>query len=350
MRTPFWSDTTARLYVGDACEVLAEMPAGSADCIVTSPPYWGKRDYGVTGQYGLEETPARYLAALQRVFRQVHRVLAADGTCWINIGDSYATGHKGSGGTTASTLIGRPSPGIHFPVRAVQPQLPAKNLLGLPWRLAWLLQHDGWILRNAVVWHKPNAMPESVRDRLSCRYELIFLLVKQARYWFDLDAIREPLKRPDAAADPPAVGGRRGAAGGAGASARRRPGRPHGDAKYHHPAAPAFHRRRHGASMLATGRRHAAAHPGGKNPGDVWPVTTRPYRGAHFAVFPPGIPLRCIAAGCRPGGTVGDPFAGTATTGIAARQLHRPFWGIEISPSYARLAKDRLSPRQGGPR
>jgi DNA modification methylase len=348
MRKPFWSDTTARLYVGDACEVLAEMPAGSADCIVTSPPYWGKRDYGIVGQYGLEENPSRYLATLREVFRHVYRVLAADGTCWINIGDSYATGSKGSGGTAASTLTGRPSPGVHFPVRAVQPELPAKNLLGLPWRLAWLLQHDGWILRNAIVWHKPNAMPESVQDRLSCRYELIFLLVKQPRYWFDLDAIREPLKCPDAAVNPPAVGGRRGPAGCTGASARRRPGRPHEDAKYH-PAALAFNRKRHGAAMLATGRRHAAAHPGGKNPGDVWPVTTRRYSGAHFAVFPADIPLRCIAAGCRPGGTVGDPFAGTATTGIAARHLHRQFWGIEISPRYAGLAKDRLSPRDGGP-
>ena len=160
------------------------MPDGFADCIVTSPPYWAKRDYGVTGQYGLEPDPDAYIATLRNVFREAHRVLAADGTCWLNLGDSYSEGSASQTGLHAYLgpgLAGRTTPGMT-----------AKNLIGLPWRVALALQDDGWIIRNAIVWHKPNAMPESVRDRLNCRYELIFLLVRSRRYWFDLDPIRVP--------------------------------------------------------------------------------------------------------------------------------------------------------------
>ena len=183
-RVPYWRDETSALYVGDALEVLAEMPDGSADCIVTSPPYWGKRDYGMARQYGREPDPASYVRTLKATFTEARRVLADDGTCWLNLGDSYST----SGGTPTGlhTYLGR-----HLGRRHAT-GVPAKNLLGLPWRVAFALQDDGWILRNAIVWHKPNAMPESVRDRLNCRHELIFLLVKQPAYWFDLDPIRIP--------------------------------------------------------------------------------------------------------------------------------------------------------------
>ncbi len=195
-RAPYWRNTTSTLYVGDAREVLAEMPDGSADCIVTSPPYWGKRDYRVVGQYGHEPDPAAYVDTLRATFTEARRVLADDGTCWLNLGDSYSAG--GGGATGLHAYLGR-NLAAH---RATS--LPAKNLLGLPWRVAFALQDDGWILRNAIVWHKPNAMPESVRDRLNCRYELMFLLVKQPSYWFDLDPIRIPHKtaRPASAAPP----------------------------------------------------------------------------------------------------------------------------------------------------
>jgi site-specific DNA-methyltransferase (cytosine-N4-specific) len=207
----------------------------------------------------------------------------------------------------------------------------AKNLLGLPWRVAFALQDDRWILRNAIVWHKPNAMPESVRDRLNCRHELIFLFVKQPAYWFDLDPIRIPPqhRHPRAKADtdrcrPP----------GREARSTRPP-------KYGPHAHQVIAGQRYGASLHRT-RGHRAAHPLGRNPGDVWAIPTRPYRGPHFAAYPIDIPLRCIAAGCKPGGTVLDPFTGTGTTGLAAIKLGRRFTGIELSPEFAALAAGRL--------
>jgi site-specific DNA-methyltransferase (cytosine-N4-specific) len=312
LRSPYWHRDTYRLYVGDAREVLAEMPDRSADCIVTSPPYWGKRDYGMARQYGREPDPASYVATLRATFTEARRVLADDGTCWLNLGDSYSA--SGGGPTGLHTYLGR-----HLG-QSPTSDVPAKNLLGLPWRVAFALQDNGWILRNAIVWHKPNAMPESVRDRLNCRYEMLFLLVKQTAYWFDLDPIRIPATttRP-APARPP---GRRDAG---------RPGKygPH-------------------ARQVSDARRYSPGrarrvHPNGRNPGDVWAIPTRPYAGPHFAAFPFDLPARCIAAGCKPGGTVLDPFTGSGTTGLAARQLGRAFAGIELSPAFAALAADRLA-------
>jgi len=328
------SDPATTLYVGDARNVLAAMPAGSADCIVTSPPYWAKRDYGVAGQYGHEANPAVYVDTLRAVFREARRVLADDGTCWLNLGDSYSVGGAAATGLHAylgSGLAGRRAPGMA-----------AKNLLGIPWRVAFALYDDGWILRNAIIWHKPNAMPESVRDRLNCRHELIFLLVKQPHYWFDLDPIRVPhtTLRP-ACASQAAPGGHnrrtstgtrrppRGPAGGTRPGSTRPP-------KYGPHSREVLAARRYGSSG------HRRGHSRGRNPGDVWRIPTRPYRGPHFAAFPIDIPLRCIAAGCKRGGTVLDMFCGTGTTGIAARQLGRRFTGIELNPAFAALAAERL--------
>ncbi|MEV4170118.1 site-specific DNA-methyltransferase [Nonomuraea sp. NPDC049709] len=326
MRQPYWTDGPSTLYLGDAREILAELPAASMDCIVTSPPYYGLRDYGVEGQYGQESTPAAYVETLTTTFREARRVLADDGTLWLNIGDCYAANSDGwARGADYNQ---------HQPVVRPRSRLsvPPKNLLGMPWRVAFALQEDGWILRNAIVWHKPNAMPQSVLDRVSTRYELIFLLVKQRRYWFDLDAIREtytgdrPLSR----------------------RARHGGNKPNsittawpGNGKYHNDQ-DAFCGKHHGTSMLATGQRHTAAHPQGRNPGDVWSISTRPLKAAHFAAFPIDIPLRAIAAGCRPGGTVCDPFAGAATTALAAWQLGRSFIGIEISEPFCDLARARI--------
>jgi DNA modification methylase len=303
------------LHVGDARTVLATMPAGSADCIVTSPPYWGKRDYGVAGQYGHEDTPAAYVATMRDVFREARRVLAGGGTCWLNLGDCYSAS---SGGATGLHAYLGPRITTH---RAAGRS--AKNLLGLPWRVAFALQDDGWILRNAIIWHKPNAMPESVRDRLSCRHELLFLLVKQPVYWFDLDPIRVPHTE----------GPRR-------ARRTRPPGHPAGitrPPKYRPDTPEVITARRYGTGRSGRG------HPNGRNPGDVWPIPTRPYRGPHFAAYPIDLPRRCIAAGCKPGGTVLDPFTGSGTTGLAAIELGRKFTGIDISPDFAQLAAGRLA-------
>jgi DNA modification methylase len=309
------------LYVGDARTVLASMPGQSAHCIVTSPPYWGKRDYGVAGQYGHEDTPAAYVNTMRDVFREARRVLADDGTCWLNLGDSYSAG--GGGATGLHAYLGE-----HITTHRAT-GMSAKNLLGLPWRVAFALQEDGWILRNAVIWHKPNAMPESVRDRLNCRHELLFLLAKSPSYWFDLDPIRVPhaadarRERHEARTRPP---GR--------ADSRTRP------PKYRPGTPEVTGSQRYGERRVAAARRRA--HPNGRNPGDVWSIPTRPYKGPHFAAYPIDLPLRCIAAGCKPGGTVLDPFAGSGTTGLAAIELDRRFTGIDLSPDFARLAAGRL--------
>jgi site-specific DNA-methyltransferase (cytosine-N4-specific) len=258
------------LHVGDARDVLALMPEGYADCIVTSPPYWAKRDYGVAGQYGLEPDPDAYIATLRSLFREAHRVLASDGTCSLNLGDSYSAGSASASGLHAYLgpgLAGRHSPGMT-----------TKNLLGLPWRVALALQDDGWIIRNAIVWHKPNAMPESVRDRLNCRYELIFLLVRSRRYWFDLDPIRVPHASTQArcaAASRPGSSPHRpgsppcGRHPGDASHSGSRPGGASGSGnrlKYSSQTREVIAARRYGDGR--SGRRH----PNGRNPGDA-PLT-----------------------------------------------------------------------------
>jgi DNA modification methylase len=296
------------------------MPDGFADCIVTSPPYWAKRDYGIAGQYGHEPNPAGYVATLVTAFREARRVLADDGTCWLNLGDSYSLGSASPTGLHAYIGVGLAGRQTHG--------MAAKNLLGLPWQAALALQADGWIIRNAIVWHKPNAMPESVRDRLNCRYELIFLLVKSRNYWFDLDPIRvQHATRP-----------------GGPCKVSKARGRHPGDQRVggRHPPKYGPRTREVLGAQRYGDRRYGRAHPNGRNPGDVWSVPTRPYRGPHFAAFPPEIPARCIKAGCKPGGMVLDPFCGTGTTGQAALALGRRFTGIDLNPAFAALAADRL--------
>jgi DNA modification methylase len=304
---PYYRDEQVTLLIGDALEQLRTLPDGSVDCIVTSPPYYGLRDYGAEGQYGLEETPAEYVETLRAVFTEARRVLADDGTLWLNLGDSYVCSPKGSESKT-NGLDGRSN---HRTTPAGSGGkngggLAAKQLLGIPWRTAFALQDHGWILRNEVIWSKPNAMPESVRDRLSTRHEHLFMFAKQPRYTFDLDAIREPLARPEALSEGIVFGGSKGP----------------------------------GGNVSVYG---AAGSTKGRNPGDVWEITTKPYPAAHFAVFPIDLPLRCIKAGCRPGGTVLDPFSGSGTTGAAARQLGRRYVGIDLNPAYHELAKERFA-------
>jgi DNA modification methylase len=360
-----------QLFVGDAARVLAAMPDRSVDCLVTSPPFWSLRDYGtgrwVAGrdgcphpvpvrqrshgtvcgacgavwadpQYGLEPTVEEYIARLVAVFDEARRVLVPTGTLWLNLGDSYSGGGKRAYDTASGLSATRALP----PARAGS-LLAAKNLIGVPWRAAFALQNSGWILRNAVVWSKTNPMPESVLDRLSATYEVLFLLTPSARYFFDLDPIREPLKHPRAADGSRVFGGvHKGHTGGVEATRRRRGSR-YGAGKYtteQVTVEPGAGR----GNLVPTGRAHTAAHPLGRNPGDVWRLPTRPYRGCHVAPFPIDLPLRAIAAGCPPGGVVLDPFSGAGTTGLAALKLGRSYLGVDISSQFHDEAYERMRP------
>lgn len=320
MTAPYFAEHDVTLWQGDAAEVLAKMPAESVNCVVTSPPYFGLRDYGHDGQIGLEPSPAEYVAALVAVFAQVKRVLRDDGVLWLNLGDSYVG--NGSPGGMSKTLVGasqrltsagklRPKPGV------------PKNLMGMPWRVAFALQDDGWTLRNSIIWHKPNAMPESVTDRLSGRHENVFLLSKRARYWFDLDPIRE-WSRDSKESDVPGQSMRQHRSS-RGSTATSRGGIQPGNTMQRDPAANGL-----------------GANPLGKNPGDVWSIPTAPYSGAHFAVMPPEVVRRCILAGCPTDGTVLDPFSGSGTTAMVARQLGRKAVGIELNPDYLALSTQRI--------
>lgn len=289
----YYQDEAITLRQGDSLEVARTLPDQSVDCIVTSPPYYGLRDYGNDGQYGLEESPAAYVETMRALFSELRRTLADDGTLWLNIGDSYSGGsRKGYADTgKAAGRIGsdRPASGM-----------PGKNLLGIPWRVALALQDDGWILRNSIIWHKPNAMPESVTDRLSGRHENLFMFSKAQGYWFDLNPIREPLdesRAPSRKVRKPQAGWKENSAKGS-----YTPG------------------------------------SAGKNPGDVWSINTQPFPGAHFATFPQELARRAIVAGCKPGGTVLDPFSGSGTTGLVAQNNGRKYVGIDISADYLKLS------------
>lgn len=320
--TPYYSDDQIELHHGDALDVLRTLPDQSVNSCVTSPPYFGLRDYGEPGQYGLEASPAEYVETMRALFAEVRRALADDGTLWLNLGDSYSAG--GQGGNRGGKLDG----GAHrdmVPAPTRVPGFAAKNLLGIPWRVAFALQDDGWILRNAIIWNKPNAMPESVNDRLSCRYEHLFLFAKSRTYWFDLNPIREPLAYPEALDGTRVFGGsNKGTTGGVASTERRRGHNRYGAARPW--------------SNPEQGDDHDAADLRGRNPGDVWTISTKPFSEAHFAVMPPEIAERCILAGCRPGGTVLDPFSGSGTTGMVAQRHGRKYIGIDLNKDYLDLS------------
>lgn len=365
-QTPYFTDATNTLLRGHVLDVLPSLADGSVHAVVTSPPYYGLRDYGtgrwvggdpkcthstgrgtnvaqtknpnvsyppaahrggtprrcgrcgarrVDNQIGLEETPSAYVDALRSVFAEIARVLRPDGAVWLNLGDCYYTG--------------RP-PGPH----STDPKQPArrgwvrpldqpgrtwakpKDLLGMPWRVAFALQDDGWWIRSAVVWHKTSALPESVTDRPASRYEHIFLLSRSRRYWFDLDAIRQPHRPSSRQRAQPH---------------RAQPGRAARDGL---PNA--------GISGPQHLRREQMVHPRGANPGNVWSIAASGYRGAHFATFPMELARRCVLSACPKGGTVLDPFVGAGTTLVAAREQGRHGIGIDLSGEYLDLAVARL--------
>lgn len=329
------------IIVGDALVGLAELPNCSVQCCVTSPPYWGLRDYGVGGQIGLESTPELYVAKLVEVFREVRRVLKKDGTLWLNLGDSYAS--SGQGWMKDGTIAGGPKQRTNFGtidrlmgtvgngrprnyISSTQPNgLKRKDLVGIPWRVAFALQADGWWLRSDIIWSKPNPMPESVTSRPTKSHEYIFLLSKSSSYYYDADAIKEPAKGWH---DSEFHTGKTGEHQlGRAQKVRAKEGR-------------------NGESAVERKSRGFDNHTGTtdvRNKRTVWTVATQPYKGAHFATFPEKLIEPCILAGCPLGGLVLDPFMGSGTTLAVAKRLGRDAIGIELNESYVELAQARIA-------
>jgi DNA modification methylase len=328
---------THRLIQGDCIEGLRALPDASVHCCVTSPPYWGLRDYGHDGQIGLESTPEAYVARMVEVFREVRRVLRDDGTCWVNLGDSYfGTGR----GPTHPTGFHGGDNGTSFPTKGVYSHstLKGKDLCGIPWRVAFALQADGWWLRQDIIWHKPNPMPESVRDRCTKAHEYVFLLTKSERYWYDAEAVSEPVSASSVARVSQATwDGQHGS--------DRVPGKTNGPMK--------AVLKRSGNKERKSAKERDCPRNGvcgsvpwegtTRNKRSVWTVTTRPYKGAHFATMPPDLVEPCIKAGCPEGGTVLDPFAGSGTTLAVAAELGRSGIGCELNPEYIELAEQRIA-------
>lgn len=299
-----------QILVGDALDQLRALPDQSVHCCVTSPPYYGLRDYGIAGQLGLEQTPEEYVANLVDVFREVRRVLRDDGTLWLNIGDSYATGGRAFGGKHVAP--GGTASGWH----SAPPGLKHKDLIGIPWRLALALQADGWYLRSDIIWTKPNAMPESVTDRPTRAHEYIFLMSKSPRYYYDAESVKEP-----------AVGSKKGKW-----SSFKRDDSKRGESIC--PLSPTPTHRQARDEVRYDGEL--------RNRRSVWSVATRSFKGAHFAVFPCELVEPCILAGCPGGGTVLDPFGGSGTVAAVAEKLGRNSIYIDLNPSYAEMAAARL--------
>lgn len=370
---------TVRILIGDARARLAELPDCSVQTCVTSPPYFGLRDYGHDGQMGLEDTPAAYVADLVGLLREVRRVLRPDGTLWLNLGDSYARsplkGGSGAGGKNARYLGDNYETSQRRRSESTAPQaLAEKQLMGIPWRVAFALQDDGWWLRQDIIWSKPNPMPESVEDRCTKAHEYLFLLTKSARYHFDADAIMEGLTDSSIARMSQNLEAQAGSF--------KVPGKTNGAIKPRARGVPPRHAQYESSDQSGL---DAVGRGGGRNKRSVWTIATQPlgldlctacrhtygpaeYRRlrreevdggkkpdrvwcecgrhdawlSHFATFPPALVEPCVLAGSRPGDTVLDPFGGAGTTGMVAERLGRDAVLIELNPDYAELARTRL--------
>jgi len=329
---------TVKIILGDSREKLREIETGSVHCCITSPPYFGLRDYGVEGQMGLEATPAEFVAGMVDLFREVRRVLRDDGTLWLNLGDSYAgswgaqsrgeaTGEgsariQGTSPLQARSIAAHVRGTTHVGSLKNTPGLKPKDLIGIPWRVALALQEDGWWLRQDIIWSKPNPMPESVKDRCTKAHEYLFLLSKSERYHYDHDAIAENAEfsepnSPQSIKSPMGQG-----------YTRRARGIPPRHEKY--------------AESSDQSRLDRVGRGGRRNKRSVWTVSTKPFKQAHFATFPPDLIEPCVLAGCPKGGTILDPFGGAGTTGMVAERLGRNATLIELNPEYAAMASDRL--------
>jgi DNA modification methylase len=298
----------ATILTGDVLRRIKEIPDQTVQCVVTSPPYWGLRDYGHEGQLGLEPTPEKYAENMAAVFREVRRVLRDDGVLWLNLGDSY-NGSGGAGGdySPGGLKYGQPK----YPGRKVSTLKP-KDLVGIPWRVAFALQADGWWLRQDIIWHKPNPMPESVTDRCTKAHEYLFMLTKNSRYYFDNEAIKEP------SAD-------------LGKTEIRFGGSKYGDSD------DPKHQTKSGNTYTDNGT---------KNKRSVWSISPQPFRGAHFAVMPEALCEPPILATSRPDDLVFDPFTGSGTVAVVALRHGRNYLGIELNPEYTQIAANRISDDQ----
>lgn len=305
----------AKILVGDVRQRLSDIADGSVQCCVTSPPYWGLRDYGHDGQLGLEQTPDDYVDNMVAVFREVHRVLSDDGVLWLNLGDSYASFRDGKAtpdttrGESIGTLVPKGSASNRMASSFAGSIIKHKDLVGIPWRVAFALQSDGWYLRQDIIWHKPNPMPESVADRCTKSHEYLFMLTKSPRYYFNNKEIREPSAN-------------------IGATSIRFGGNKYGDSN---------------DPKHATKSGNEYTDNGFRNRRSVWTIATQPFRGAHFAVMPEALCEPPILATSRPGDIVLDPFTGSGTVAVVALRHGRNFVGTELNPEYAQIAQDRIS-------
>ena len=296
-----------KIYNGNALDVLKTLPCKIVDCCVTSPPYFGLRDYGVDGQLGLEETPEEYIKNLVSVFSEIKRVIKDNGTLWVNIADSYSGSNKGRGTKNYSGKQASSKGSIMSNAKTYNGLKP-KDLIGIPWLLAFALREDGWYLRQDIIWHKPNPMPESVRDRCTKAHEYIFLLSKSKKYYYDHEAIKE-----DAITKPKA----------------RNKNKEGYQADY-------LRRERFSEGERVYGS------DGKRNKRDVWTVSTKPYKEAHFATFPSDLIEPCILAGSPKGGIVLDPFFGSGTVGEVSIKNERNYIGIDLNMDYCKLAEKRI--------
>ncbi len=303
------------IVCSDVLDGLRSLEAESVQCCVTSPPYWGLRDYGTDGQIGLEATPEEYVSRLVGVFREVRRVLRLNGTLWLNLGDSYCSAPAGNAGQCEGISSKASETGARDKRHTGTALfIKTKDLIGIPWRVAFALQADGWWLRSDIIWAKPNPMPESVTDRPTKAHEYLFLLSKSARYYYDAEAIAEATEKPEYIGKPQASWGGKKPLGRA--MGRPPSGNEATDADY--------------IGQPTRNRR------------SVWTIPTEPFPEAHFAVMPTALVEPCVKAGSRPGDLVADPFCGSGTVGVVARRLGRRFWGCDLSEPYCAMARRRI--------
>lgn len=290
-----------KIINGDCIEVLKGIEDRSVNCCVTSPPYWGLRDYGVDGQLGLENTPNEYVDNLVRVFREIRRVLKHDGTLWLNLGDSYA-GNCSQSSNNGRAGYGNPREKI---VSRLFDGIKSKDLIGIPWRVAFALQADGWYLRQDIIWHKPNPMPESVTDRCTKSHEYIFLLSKSQKYYYNNESIKEQASPDTSVRDRDST------------KLNNCPGR----------------------TKMGGLKVNNYEY---RNKRDVWTIPTQPFSEAHFATFPKDLIRPCIRAGCPANGIVIDPFMGSGTTACVCIEENRNYLGIELNHKYIKIAENRI--------
>lgn len=320
------------IYRGDVMEGIP-LRDGSVQCVVTSPPYWGLRDYGVPGQLGLEAPPEEYVAKMVGVFREVWRVMRDDGTLWLNLGDSYSSGNR------KSRVVDKKNTHRVMNMRPVAPDyLKPKDLVGIPWMVAFALRAEGWCLRSDIVWAKANPMPESVRDRPTRAHEYLFLLTKGPKYYYDAAAIREPAVWADEHGTGTGVGWGKVDAAVPGGGHKKDPSlRVKGDKQR------GYSRRHAGFNERWDGMTRVEQQSNGRNKRSVWHLATQPYPGAHFAVMPEALVLPCILAGSRVGDVVYDPFVGSGTVVDVAEQYGRLGVGGDLNGGYCRDAASRCS-------